>query len=248
MPAEMAPEWRAVRWIAHRCGGRLAPENSLAGLRAAAAVGYRAVEFDVMLSADGNPWVIHDDALERTAFATGEVGRTSDAELELVDISRGHPARFRGERLPRFAQVLSLCSALRLASNIEIKPYPGQDAATGERVGRDAAASSLPTESILLSSFSLAALAAARRVAPTLRPAILFEQVPGDWRTHVESLAAVAIHCGHDQQDWSWLAPAKSLGLAVRAYTVNDARRAAELFALGIDAVFTDEVGSLGPA
>ena len=248
MNAEKAPDWSAVRWIAHRCGGNLAPENSLAGLRAAAAIGYGAVEFDVMLSASGNPWVIHDDSLQRTAFASGEVGRMGDAELDVVDISRGPPARFRGERLPRLAQVLSLCDELRLAANIEIKPYPGQDEATGERVGRDVAASPLPNETILLSSFSLAALAAARLAAPPLRRAVLFEQVPADWRAGVESLAAVAIHCQHDQHDWSWLAPAKSLGLAVRAYTVNDARRAAELFAMGVDAVFTDAVGTLGPA
>lgn len=247
MQTEWAPDWRTTRWIAHRCGGRLAPENSLAGLRAAAAAGYRAVEFDVMLSAEASPWVIHDDSLARTAFASGEVGRMSDAELGLIDISRGQPARFRGERLPRLAQVLGLCGELRLAPNLEIKPYPGQDAATGERAGRDAAASSLPIESILLSSFSLEALAAARRAAPALRCAVLFEQVPGDWRQHVESLAAVAIHCDHEQRDWSWLPPAKSLGLAVRAYTVNDARRAAELFAMGVDAVFTDALGTLGP-
>jgi glycerophosphoryl diester phosphodiesterase len=43
------------RVIAHRCGGTLAVENSLAGLAAAARLGCRGVEFDVMLSADGVP-------------------------------------------------------------------------------------------------------------------------------------------------------------------------------------------------
>ncbi|MEO8409530.1 MAG: glycerophosphodiester phosphodiesterase family protein, partial [Propionivibrio sp.] len=54
------------RVIAHRCGGALAPENTLAGLRIAAAMGFEAVEFDVMLSADGSPWLIHDETLART--------------------------------------------------------------------------------------------------------------------------------------------------------------------------------------
>jgi glycerophosphoryl diester phosphodiesterase len=39
--------------MAHRCGGALAPENTLAGLGIAARLGCRAVEFDVMLSGDG---------------------------------------------------------------------------------------------------------------------------------------------------------------------------------------------------
>ena len=48
------------RIIAHRGGGGLAPENSLAGLTAAANTGCRGVEFDTMLSADGVPVLMHD--------------------------------------------------------------------------------------------------------------------------------------------------------------------------------------------
>ena len=51
------------RWIAHRGGGKLAPENTLAGIRLAARLGFRAVEFDVMLSADGTPVLVHHAAL-----------------------------------------------------------------------------------------------------------------------------------------------------------------------------------------
>lgn len=240
-------EWRFVRWIAHRCGGDLAPENSLSGLDAAAAAGYRAVEFDVMLSADGNPWVIHDDSLERTTFASGEVGKLADAELAAVDISRGWTGRFRGERLPRFDAVLSRCQDLDLMANVEIKPYPGQDRATGERVAADLAAAQARAGAVLLSSFSLEALLEARRVAPSFPRALLFEQVPDDWRQLVGAVAASAIHCDHRQASWSWLQEASSAGLAVRAYTVNDPALATALFALGVDGVFTDALGRVGP-
>lgn len=239
--------WQGWQYIAHRCGGKLAPENSLAGLKAAAAAGYRAVEFDVMLSGEGSPWVIHDDSLERTAFARGEVGRMSDAALAAVDISRGCPEDFRGERLPRFAEVLSRCASLGLAANVEIKPYPGQDCATAERVAGDAARSALPAGSLLLSSFSIEALLVARRVAPQLERALLFEQLAGDWRQRVGETAATAIHCHHAQADWSWLPEARALGLSIRVYTVNEPALAADLFARGVDAVFTDALGRVGP-
>lgn len=52
--------WRLPRVFAHRCGGALAPENSLAGLRIAARLGLAAVKLGVMLSADGSPWLLHD--------------------------------------------------------------------------------------------------------------------------------------------------------------------------------------------
>lgn len=66
-------DWPHPRLIAHRCGGALAPENTLAGLRKAFELGYRAVEFDVMLSGDGTPVLIHDETLERTT--DGQIGR-----------------------------------------------------------------------------------------------------------------------------------------------------------------------------
>src|SRR5574343_910530 len=69
------------RWFAHRGGGSLAPENTLAGIRLAARLGYRAVEFDVMLSADGTPVLIHDETMERTTNVRGRVCETSDSVL-----------------------------------------------------------------------------------------------------------------------------------------------------------------------
>jgi glycerophosphoryl diester phosphodiesterase len=67
------------RWFAHRGGGSLAPENTLAGIRLAARLGYKAVEFDVMLSGDGTPVLIHDETLERTTNGVGRVCETPDA-------------------------------------------------------------------------------------------------------------------------------------------------------------------------
>ena len=52
--------WPYPRILAHRGGGTLAPENTLAALRCGLAYGYRAVEFDVMLASDGVPVVVHE--------------------------------------------------------------------------------------------------------------------------------------------------------------------------------------------
>src|SRR4030088_630189 len=53
--------WPYPRVVGHRGGGALAPENTLAGIRKAAALGFGGVEFDVMLSADKVPLLIHDE-------------------------------------------------------------------------------------------------------------------------------------------------------------------------------------------
>ena len=111
------------RLIAHRCGGNRAPENTLAGLHEAAR-GCQAVEFDVMLSADGTPVLIHDETLERTTNGVGRVCETPDAVLFALDAGRG-------ERIPTLAEAAALCQRYGLLANIEIKPSAGHEAATG---------------------------------------------------------------------------------------------------------------------
>ena len=58
--------WPYPRVAAHRGGGTLAPENTLAGLCVGAAFGHTMAEFDVKLSADDVTFLLHDDTLDRT--------------------------------------------------------------------------------------------------------------------------------------------------------------------------------------
>ena len=78
--------WPYPKVLAHRGGGRLAPENTLAAIRCGYEHGFRAVEFDVMLPADGVPILMHDDTLGRTVAGSGSV-----AELGSVELSRCLP-------------------------------------------------------------------------------------------------------------------------------------------------------------
>ena len=121
--------WPLPRWFAHRGGGSLAPENTLAGIRLAAGLGFKAVEFDVMLSGDGTPVLIHDETLERTTNGRGLVCDTPDAVLFALDAGQG-------ERIPRFVEAAALCRQLGLLANVEIKPASGHEERTAEVVAR----------------------------------------------------------------------------------------------------------------
>ncbi|HEX5802034.1 MAG TPA: glycerophosphodiester phosphodiesterase [Azospira sp.] len=222
------------RFIAHRCGGLLAPENTLAGLRAAAARGFKAVEFDVMLSADGTPLLIHDETLERTTNGRGRVGETADAELFALDAGGG-------ERIPTLAEAAALCGELGLLANVEIKPAAGHESRTGEVVARFVAGH-WPGVPPLLSSFSLDALAVARAVAPQLHYGLLFETVPADWPALMARFGAVTLHCDAGRVSDTVLAEAAAAGVPVLCYTVNDPDEAQALFARGVTSVFTDRL------
>lgn len=73
------------RVIGHRGAAAAAPENTLAGLRKAKELGCSWVEFDVRLTADGAPILLHDDRLERTTSGYGEAAALSLAKVREYD-------------------------------------------------------------------------------------------------------------------------------------------------------------------
>ena len=100
--------------VAHRGDAEHFPENTLPALEAAWRRGITHVEFDVQVSADGVPYVIHDTALERTTRSAGDVRLMMSGQLDGIDA--GEPARFgcthAGTSLPRLAAVAELMAGL----------------------------------------------------------------------------------------------------------------------------------------
>lgn len=232
------------RWIAHRGGGALAPENTLAGFELAVRLGFRAVEFDVMLTADGVPVLMHDETLERTTDGRGALAASTWEVVARLDAGGRFHRAWSGERVPRLQDALAACSRLRLAANVEIKPAVGHEQETGREV---AAIVANWRGTVLLSSFSELALEAASAAAPAAPRALLFEAVPSDWRQRVERLGCMAFHARADGLDEAIVGEATVAGVHVAAYTVNDAALGNRLFANGVAALFTDRLDRLGP-
>jgi glycerophosphoryl diester phosphodiesterase len=237
--------WSHPRGIAHRGGGTLAPENTLAGLRMAADHGCKGVEFDVMLSGDGTPVLIHDETLERTTDGHGRVAETSDAELARLDAGSWHSGRFAGEPVPSFGDAAELCLALGLWVNVEIKPSRGHEAETGRKVALEAKEmwSGLPPP--LLSSFSLEALVAAREAAPELPRGLLVDAPPADWLKRLRRLGCLSLHCSRRHFGRRLLDEARRAEVPLLVYTVNDPEDAMQLLRSGVAAVFSDRIDLL---
>ncbi|HLA36122.1 MAG TPA: glycerophosphodiester phosphodiesterase [Rhodocyclaceae bacterium] len=231
------------RIVGHRGAGALAPENTLASLRLAARLGCRGVEFDVMLTADRVPVLIHDETLERTTDGHGEVAMTSAAEFARLDAGGKFHRAFAVEPAPTFQAALALCAALGLWANVEIKPAQGHDEITGSIVARTAAAIAARTQvKLLLSSFSPQALNAAAASAPQLARALLVEAIPHDWRDRLAATHASALHFAAREFAGSRpiIEEMQHAGIPLACYTVNRRDQAETLFAAGIRAVFSD--------
>ena len=126
--------WPYPRLIAHRGGGSLAPENTLAAIRLGQSLGFRAHEFDVKLSHDDVPLLLHDATLERTTSGRGRAADLPWEQLKRLDAGAWHSEAFRGEPLASFEAAAKLLISKDTMANIEIKPTPGLDRETGRRV------------------------------------------------------------------------------------------------------------------
>lgn len=242
------PAWPYPFWIAHRGGGKLAPENTLAAFRTGAAHGYRMFECDVKLSADGAAFLMHDSDLERTTSGHGPSAALPWAELSRLDAGSWHSPAFAGEPLPLFADVADFCRREGCALNVEIKPSPGCEEETGRVVAREAArlwGGRHPPP--LMSSFSYAALQAAQRAEPALPRALLLDAVPADWLEQAASLGCVAVVCEHSLWTPARVGQAHAAGLRALAYTENDRAEAQRLQALQIDGLITDRIDLFPP-
>ena len=235
-----------LRWpwpevIAHRCGGALAPENTLAGLAIAARIGCRAVEFDVMLSRDGVPVLIHDETLDRCATSSGSVAALDGERLMASDVGeRFHPA-FAGETVPHLDAALQRCRQLGLAANLEIKPAQGHEVETGRVLGRRLA--SLGPDgrpALLLSSFSAEALEAAVAEAGDIPRGWLADEFDPAALNVALRLGCESIHLALDKLTPAHVAAARAAGLRVLVYTVNRLPDARRIAAWGVSGLFTD--------
>lgn len=226
--------------IGHRGAAARAPENTLAGLRRAKALGCAWVEFDVRLTADGVPVLCHDARLDRMTDGGGRVAEQTLAAVRQLDAGSGFAPAFAGERVPTLDEALSLAAELDLGANIEIKAERGREYATAAAVAAAIGRLGGAAPVLLASSFLPAALTALRAVAPQIPRGVLFRIVPRGWAQVAARCGCVMVGADHRRLRPRRIAEIRGAGYSLAAYTVNDPARARLLFAWGVASVFSD--------
>jgi glycerophosphoryl diester phosphodiesterase len=170
------------RIIAHRGDSSHAPENTLAAIRMAADRGAEGVEFDVRLSKDGVPMLIHDETLERTGGIRKEVAELTAEELSKINVgswfNRKHPERaddrFRAEKIPTLQDVLELLNGFKGRIYVEMKCTPADMIALPKAVC-SALKRLKDRERFVVKSFNLGSLPVVRSLLPDANIAALFD-------------------------------------------------------------------------
>ncbi len=235
--------WPYPRIVAHRGGGSLAPENTLAAIRLGQSLGYRAHEFDVKLSRDGVAMLMHDPKLDRTTNAKGRAADLDWDALRKLDAGSWHSPEFAGEPIASFADAARLLLSKGTMAHIEIKPTPGFDVQTARRVAEETRRlwreASVPP---VLSSFSFEALMAAREAAPEIpRGWLISRFTDADW-DRLAALDATSVHTNYSRFDIDNLARLRDRGYRVMLYTVDDVETARSLLDAGADGIITDNL------
>jgi glycerophosphoryl diester phosphodiesterase len=117
----LAAENGFVHVCGHRGNSILSPENTLAALTSTRDNGGTSAEIDVMLTADAELVLMHDDFLDRTTNGKGLVSGATLAEVRTMDAGSWFGPAFAGERVPTLAEALDHARKIGLSLVVEIK-------------------------------------------------------------------------------------------------------------------------------
>jgi glycerophosphoryl diester phosphodiesterase len=220
----------------------VAPENTMAAFREAIAAGSDGIEFDVRLTRDAVPVILHDSTLRRTTGLPHRVADLTWPELESLNVG-----------LPSLEQLFSLFEENDLGLYLEMK----SDSPVEREPLAQACCKLIDRYSfkarVFVECFDMPALEVVKKIDPEIKTAALFE--PGLFKPSVLSdqlifnrataIGASALALHHRIARGSLVQKAKDAGLAVAVWTVDDPTWIDRARSMGIDALITNNPAAM---
>jgi glycerophosphoryl diester phosphodiesterase len=240
--------------LAHRGGADLRPENTFEAYDHAVDIGVDVLEIDVRISKDGEFVVIHDSTVDRTTDGTGRVEDKTVAELRSLDAGfkfttdngTSFPFRGKGIRIPTFRETLERYKGRNI--NIEVKQAPGEKS----REFCETLRGRIDPKQTVVASASGDFLYPFRDTCPEYTTSATFTEVLdfltrhklGVSSSYSPAMRFLQIPAGFRYLtilDRSFASSAKSKGLGIHVWTINDANEMRRLIRLGVDGIVTDK-------
>lgn len=223
---------------AHRGFAPDGAENSLLAFQAAVDLGYRHLETDARVTADGVVLAFHDDRLDRVTNSTGRLAELAWAEVRPARIVGRHPIPTLAEVLDTFREChvnIDVKSAAAIGPTLDVLRRTNawhrvRLAAFSHRRLQVLRQATGPAGATALSPAEVAALALHRLRRPDA--VSVAAQVPVGWRR------AAVVTRGFVQH-------AHRRGVEVHVWTINVRSEMERLLDLGVDAIMTDRADLL---
>lgn len=241
--------------IAHRGANQIAPENTLIAFELAKQHGAKMLEFDVVLSQDHIPVIIHDETVTRTTNGRGFVWDHSLQALQQLDAGSWFDPQFQGTTIPTLQETLQQLQEWGMAANIEIKDTG--DVARNAMTAQAAApiiADFATTTPCIVSSCCYQTATLVRYLLPTMPIGMLlhlksWQHLQGQQlaviQDRYQQLDCTALHINDADITEQCVSQLKAFAPQLAVFTVNTLERARLLFAWGVDSIFTDNIDIL---
>ncbi|MGW1022591.1 glycerophosphodiester phosphodiesterase [Streptomyces sp. NPDC002577] len=255
-PSAHAVEHDEPLVIAHRGASAEAPENTLAAVDRAAAMGFRWVENDVQRTKDGELVVIHDDSLKRTTNAEEvfpgrapwKVADFTAAEIARLDAGSWFGPEYAGARVPTLKQYMKRLSHNHQKLVLEIKKpelYPGIEQQTLRVLRNEGWLDRAHVGSkLVIQSFSARSVQTVHALQPDVKTGFLGTPATADLPKYAEfadqinaedtSISAAYVSAIHA------LTGPHGRPLEISTWTVDSAANARRAAGFGVDGIITN--------
>lgn len=200
------------------------PENSLAGFAYAVQHHIEGLEFDVHLTKDNVPVIMHDEKINRTTDGKGYIRDYTLAQLQQFKLADGHP-------LPTLAAFLRLVARQDVHLNLEFKTdkiqYPNI-----EKIVLGMVHATPLVHPVIYSSFHLPTLKTCQQLAPQEIYCWLTDKRVKHAADFVRKEGLAGLHLSHYQDD---------IPVVERIWTVDSVKQATKLFTDRVAGIFTDD-------
>ncbi len=225
---------------AHRGFSAIYPENTMLAFEKAYESGADGIEMDVHLSKDGEPVVIHDESLLRTAGIDRMVGDCTLDELTHTVASLTQNGRYN-TTIPSFDEFCRFISETGIRADVEIKTgvvyYPSIE----EKVAAVIRKYHIE-DRVIFSSFNWLSLVRCRALLPEVPCGLLFEH-PMNVR-HLSSLAGkcgiALLHPDYGCISDEMVAEAEKESVGINAWTINSEEQVRQLEAWNVKGLITN--------
>lgn len=224
---------------AHRGSSSSHPENTMESFEAALNDGADGIEFDVQLTKDGVPVIIHDETVDRTTNGKGWVKDYTFSDLRELDAGSTFHSSFKDAKIPSLEEFFQWVSKTDLLLNMELKSgvvrYPEIEKISLQYIDRYGL-----RERTIISSFNHYSLVEINRLNDQIETAILYmEGIYEPWN-YAKGIGAQGLHCFLPVAVPEIIRGALEAGLAIRPFTVNEKDHIFQLMKAGCTAIITD--------
>jgi glycerophosphoryl diester phosphodiesterase len=244
--------------IGHRGASAVAPENTLAAFSRALKDGADGIEFDVRLSRDRVPVVIHDSNLKRTGWSDRRVADLNASELQQCDVGSWFgPLKAENNlsagTVPTLRQVLELFQQTNALLYLEMKSEAEDATALVQAVVNEIQNAQIAGR-VIVSSFDLRAVAMVKKIDPAITTAALFEPKLSQPLSTIRRLTMIDLAIEHHANEIALhhslcsarvVQKSAEFGLPVVVWTVDDLKWIKQGQRFGLKALITNNPAAM---